>query len=100
MWDKLRPDILLYVKDGNIWVSPNTGKALTRCPWLRQIPQQTKYTCDIYAHRPDDCKYYPVTIEQMIDDECEMFEAHDLAYPKRAQETLDRLMANSRPPYE
>ena len=31
----------------------------------------TAVTCDIYYDRPDECKYYPVTIEQMINDECD-----------------------------
>jgi Fe-S-cluster containining protein len=56
-----------------------------------------KYVCDIYYDRPDDCKHYPVTIEQMIKDECEMLEPQDLANPKQAQSVLDKLMTNSRP---
>jgi Fe-S-cluster containining protein len=81
-------------------MSPDTGKQLERCPWLRKLPNQNKYTCDIYYDRPDDCKYYPVTIEQMVKDECEMLEARDLAKPKQAQRALNELMADSRPPCE
>jgi Fe-S-cluster containining protein len=81
-------------------MSPDTGKQIELCPWLRKLPNQNKYTCDIYYDRPDDCKYYPVTIEQMIKDECEMLEVQDLAKPKQAQKTLDKLMADSRPPFE
>lgn len=89
-------------------MSPDTGMQLELCPWLRklpsqnpdQIPHQNKYICDIYDDRPDDCKYYPVTIEQMVKDECEMLEAQDLANPKQAQKTLNKLMADSRPPFE
>lgn len=99
-WDNFRPDIYKYVSEGNIWMDPDTGKQLERCPWLRQLPDQNKLICDIYDVRPDDCKYYPVTIEQMINDECEMLEDRDLANPKQAQKALDRLMADSRPPYE
>jgi hypothetical protein len=36
----------------------------------------------------------------MIRDECEMLEARDLANPKKAQSTLDILMADSRPPLQ
>ena len=67
---------------------------------LRKEPHQNKYTCDIYFDRPDDCKYYPVTVEQMIQDDCEMIEQRDLANPKHTQKTLDKLMVDSRPAFE
>ena len=99
-WDMFRPDIYNYVSDGKIWMSPETGEQLDLCPWLKKDPNQNIYTCDIYYDRPDDCKYYPVTIEQMMKDECEMLEAHDLKKPTQAQKTLNKLMADSRPPFE
>lgn len=99
-WDMFRPDIYAYVSYGNIWMNPDTGKQLELCPWLRKEPNLNKYTCDIYYDRPDDCKYYPVTIEQMIKDECEMLEERDLLKPKQAQKMLNKLMADSRPPFE
>jgi len=79
---------------------PDTGEQIKLCPWLRKLPNQIGYICDIYYDRPDDCKYYPVTIEQMIEDECEMLEVQDMANPKQAQKTLDKLMADSRPAYK
>jgi Fe-S-cluster containining protein len=100
LWDIFRPDISSYVSAGKIWVSPDTGKQMELCPWLRKLPDHNKYICDIYYDRPDDCKYYPVTIEQMLKDECEMLEVQDLANPRQAQETLNKLMADSRPPYK
>ena len=99
-WEIFRPDIFSYVNSGNIWMSPDTGKQIELCPWLRKLPNQDKYICDIYYDRPDDCRYYPVTIEQMVTDECEMLEAQDLVKPKQAQKTLNKLMADSRPPFE
>ena len=96
-------------------MSPDTGKQLELCPWLRELsdeklpdqkvpdqklPDQKKYTCDIYYDRPGDCRYYPVSIEQMMEDDCEMLEAKDLLNPKQAQKTLDMLMADSRPALE
>lgn len=81
-------------------MNPDTGEQIERCPWLRKRPNQDKYICDIYYDRPDDCKHYPVTIEQMEKDECEMLEAQDLTKPKQAQKTLDRIMSDSRPPFE
>lgn len=73
---------------------------MVRCPWLKKLPNQEKYICRIYYDRPDDCKYYPVTIDQMVRDKCEMLEARDTANPKQAQRDLDNLMADSRPPME
>lgn len=98
-WDMFRPDIYEYVHDGKIWMNPDTGEQLDLCPWLRKDPKKDIYTCDIYFDRPDDCKYYPVTIEQMLNDECEMLEERDLKNPKQAQKTLDKFMADSRPPF-
>jgi len=97
-WDQFRPDIYRYVNNGKIWISPDTGKQIDVCPWLEKVPHVNKYICNIYNHRPEDCKYYPVTIEQMIKDECEMLEPSDLKHPKLAQKKLDKLMADSRPP--
>ncbi len=99
-WDDFKPDIYRYVRDGKIWMDPDTGKQLALCPWLRKLPDQTRFTCDIYFDRPDDCKYYPVTIDQMVKDECEMLETKDLLNPKQAQKALDKLMADSRPAFE
>lgn len=97
-WENHAPDIASYARGGKIWISPVTGKRMLRCPWLRKLPGQDKYICRIYYNRPDDCKHYPVTIEQMLNDACEMLEPRDLADLKKAQQTLDLLMADSRPP--
>ena len=99
LWDLFRPDIYNYVSDGKIWMSPETGEQLTLCPWLKKSPNENKYTCDIYHDRPDDCKYFPVTIEQMINIECEMLEKRDLEKPAQAQKKLDKLMVDSRPAF-
>jgi Fe-S-cluster containining protein len=98
-WETFRPKIFDYVRGGEIWVSPVTGKQMMRCPWLRKLPNQNKYICRIYHDRPDDCRHYPVNIEEMARDECEMLEVKDLAIPEQAQQALDNLMADSRPPY-
>ncbi len=96
-WEVFRPHIYEYVSDGKIWMDPDTGEQISRCPWLEKLPEQEKYTCSIYHDRPDDCKHYPVDIQQMINDECEMLEVKDLAQPQQAQSTLDHLMLDSRP---
>lgn len=81
-------------------MSPDSGKQLTLCPWLKKLPDQNKYTCDIYLDRPDDCRFYPVTVQDMIKDECEMLEPLDLVNHKQAQKLLNQLMADSRSAFE
>ena len=98
-WETFRPKIFDYVSGGEIWVSPVTGKQMKRCPWLRKLPNQNKDSGRIYHDRPEDCRHYPVNIEEMARDECEMLEVKDLARPEQAQRALDNLMADSRPPY-
>ena len=71
---------------------------MLRCPWLRKLPNQKKYGCRIYLDRPDECKHYPTTIDEMIRDGCEMLEPQDLRNTRAAQQRLDTLMADSRPP--
>ena len=99
-WEIYRPVIYSYVQNGEIWADPDTRQPLERCPWLKQLPGQDVYLCEIYYDRPDDCKYYPINIEQMLADGCEMLEARDLKRPSHAQKTLDLLMSESRPPFE
>jgi len=99
-WDNSRPDIYQYVKDGEIWIDPKTGEQLSLCPFLRKTnPDKEIYTCAIYFDRPNDCRYYPVTIDEMIRDECEMIEPRDLVNTKQAQKELDRIMIDSRPAF-
>jgi len=97
-WETRRPDIARYARDGKIWVNPETGDYFERCPWLRKALDGNGTTCDIYHDRPEDCRHYPVDIEQMFRHDCEMLEPRDLADLKRAQKRLDFLMADSRPP--
>jgi Fe-S-cluster containining protein len=105
MWVLFKPDIAAYVKKGLIWFSPQSGKQLSLCPFLREIknpdvPNKMSYTCDIYYDRPEDCRFYPVTVKQMINDECEMLQEGDLLNPNKAQKDLDKLLTDSRPAFE
>ncbi|MCJ7590181.1 MAG: hypothetical protein MUO51_02390 [Woeseiaceae bacterium] len=97
-WETHRPDIARYAIGGKIWVDPATGEYFARCPWLQKSPDGKRFTCDIYDDRPEDCRYYPVDIAQMIEDQCEMLEPRDLLNHRKAQRELDLLMADSRPP--
>ncbi|USD66887.1 YkgJ family cysteine cluster protein [Vibrio sp. SCSIO 43136] len=102
LWELFNPDIFEYVRNGEIWFDPATGKRLNFCPFLRLAAKnhpsdKDKYTCDIYLDRPEDCRHYPSLIDEMVRDGCEMIEAVDLSNPKRAQKKLDELMCGSRP---
>lgn len=99
MWELFKPKIFAFVRNGQIWVDPVTGKPLQRCPFLVLEPNSPKYTCSIYDDRPEDCRHYPTHIDEMVRDECEMIELVDLEKPKVAQKKLDKMMADSRPPY-
>lgn len=93
-WDQHRPHIYQYVNNGNIWVNPESNNPLDRCPWLRQQDNNI-YTCDIYYDRPEDCRYYPSSINEMIQDQCEMLESIDLTDIKASQAILNQLMLDS-----
>jgi Fe-S-cluster containining protein len=110
MWEIFRPHIYQYVRNYKLWFDPKTQKPLTTCPFLEKVPvqkshqrfnhektDQIKYTCAIYEDRPEDCRLYPSSINEMIRDECEMIEIVDLTQPQKAQKALDKLMSDSRP---
>ncbi|MBL4680049.1 MAG: YkgJ family cysteine cluster protein [Pseudomonadales bacterium] len=99
-WEHQHPHIFRYVHKGEIWIDPDTKQPLTLCPFLETLPgTPLKYGCKIYLDRPEDCRHYPVTIDQMIKDDCEMIEVKDRKDFKKAQATLDKIMSDSRPPY-
>lgn len=97
-WETHRPDIARYVDVGRIWVDPETGAYFARCPWLKAAPDGNQTFCDIYDDRPEDCRHYPIDIEQMVRHGCEMIEPNDLKDISRAQRKLDAIMIESRPP--
>ena len=97
LWDSFRPDIAEFVSDdGLIWFDPSSKALIELCPWLKKDPDSARYLCDIYLDRPEDCRTYPATISDMINDDCEMLEAKDLLDLKQAQQTLNNIMANDR----
>ena len=98
LWESLRPEISAYVRNGKIWIDPATGKQIELCPWLRietsNNSNQDQYTCAIYFDRPEDCRIYPATVNDMIKDECEMLEPRDLTNIKLAQKELELKFKN------
>lgn len=95
LWEIFNPEIADYVHQGQIWVEPKTKQLLSLCPFLKQETPSSPYTCDIYLDRPDDCKYYPSNVQEMILDGCEMIEEVDLKDLKKAQARLDIIMTDS-----
>lgn len=99
LWEVFTPAIAEYVHKGEIWADPKSGKLLELCPFLRleesNKTSQVKYSCDIYFDRPDDCKYYPSNVQEMILDGCEMIEEPDLKDLKKAQAKLELIMTDS-----
>jgi len=92
-WLSERQDISNYIANGEIWMDPKTGKQLDICPWLRKETNQAQYTCAIYYDRPEDCRVYPMTVDDMVRDDCEMLEVKDLANLKQARLALKELVA-------
>ena len=92
IWQSLRPDIADFIRDGKIWFSPDTGELIERCPWLIKDSESSRYLCEIYLDRPEDCRVYPSSISDMINDECEMLEPNDLINIKQAQLRLEAIM--------
>jgi Fe-S-cluster containining protein len=61
-----------YVYD--IWISPRTGDDVTRCPWLRKLPNKDKYICRIQDIKPEHCRKYPLSKKHAKDTGCLGFE--------------------------
>jgi Fe-S-cluster containining protein len=66
-----RADILRFESLGDLWVD-DEDRERTRCPFLRKDRCQSTYKCRIYDTRPADCRNYPQTYGQMVDDGCEI----------------------------
>jgi len=58
---------------GDLWISPNTGDEVTRCPWLRKLPRQDKYKCRIHDTKPAHCKNYPKSKRHALTTGCRGF---------------------------
>ena len=61
-----------YVFD--IWISPKTGDYVTRCPWLRKVPNRDNYICRIHDVKPEHCREFPKSREHAEKEGCRGFE--------------------------
>jgi|GEM_PF-1985135 len=67
LWEENgRDDILEWVDEmipgvHDIWIHPQTGEDVSRCPWLRKLPRQEKYVCHIHDMKPEMCRNYPLS---------------------------------------
>jgi Fe-S-cluster containining protein len=65
LWEEHgRDDILEWVEEiapgiYDIWMNPQTGGDVSRCPWLRKSLRQNKYICRIQDMKPEICRNYP-----------------------------------------
>jgi Fe-S-cluster containining protein len=57
----------------DIWMNPETGDYVSRCPWLDKEPGQEKYICRIKALKPEICRDYPVSREHAEETGCPGF---------------------------
>ena len=47
----------------DVWLDPETGEDVDRCPWLQELTDTGKYSCGIHDVKPDICRDYPVSRE-------------------------------------
>ena len=66
-----RADILAYADDfgrtsggADLWFKPD-GRECSRCPFVRRERGRQTYRCGIYETRPEVCRDYPISYEQM-----------------------------------
>jgi len=60
-----------YIHD--IWIHPKHGY-VERCPWLRKLPKQDKYICQIQDVKPEHCRNYPKSKKHADETGCKGFE--------------------------
>lgn len=75
-WKALgRTDILAWVTETSsgdadqafrIWVSPQTGRIVTPCPFLMEDPASNRWRCRIHDVKPGICRQYPVSRKHAI----------------------------------
>ena len=69
-----RWDILDYIIAGDLWINPRTGEDISRCPWIRKLPNKDKYICRIHDTKPKHCRDYPLSKKHALRTGCRGFE--------------------------
>jgi len=73
----------------DIWFSPVTGDEVSRCPWLRKLPNQTIYKCRIHDTKPPHCLDYPKSKKHALTTGCKGFgDDHTFEEVQRELKTL------------
>ena len=85
LWEKeKREDILDWVESikvrggeyvHTIWVDPAKKLDVTRCPWLKKLPFQNKYMCQIHDAKPARCMQFPKSKKDTEEIDCKGFES-------------------------
>ena len=44
-----------------IWVDPETGEMIDKCPFLKHLPDENRWLCRIHDVKPVFCREYPVS---------------------------------------
>lgn len=78
---------------GDLWISPNTGDEVSRCPWLRKLPKQEKYKCRIHGTKPAHCRNYPISKKHALTTECKGF-GNDSTF-ERVKRDLEKIYPDS-----
>jgi len=75
-----RTDILEWVDTfvglNDIWISPKTGKSVSRCPWLRKLPKKEKHACRIHDTKPEHCRNFPKSKRHALENGCKGYPAN------------------------
>ena len=69
-----RDDILSYIEVGDLWIDPETGDDVLRCPWLIKRPNKNKYICRIHETKPKHCRDFPTSKKHALRSGCKGFD--------------------------
>ncbi|MCF8143139.1 MAG: YkgJ family cysteine cluster protein [Deltaproteobacteria bacterium] len=77
---------------GDLWIRPNTGEEVDRCPWLRKLPLKDAYKCRIHETKPAHCRNYPKSKKHALTTGCKGFgNDHTLDEVKAELESIYRV---------
>lgn len=80
--DRQRHDILEWVgvfkhrehTAYRIWMQPGTRQLASQCPFLKQHPSQSRWSCTIHDAKPAICRNYPVSRKHAFKTGCRGFD--------------------------